>query len=180
MAAVLDRRARAFLARHRIARLATADAAGTPHVVPFCYALVGDRLYFVVDAKPKRRTGLGLKRMRNIAANPAVAVVADDYDEDWSALAYLLVRGRAEIVTTAAERRRALAALRARYPQYRTMPLVGVAHPVVRITPTHAHHWRAADAVAVTSRAADAPRAPRGAGPDRPKPPRRRRPRSPR
>lgn len=141
---MLDRAARTFLARHRIARLATADRAAAPHVVPLCYARCGDRLYFVVDEKPKAETGRRLKRMRNLAANPAVALVVDDWDEDWTKLAYLLIRGRADVVTDARERARALRALRARYPQYRTMQLDGVDHPVVRIVPTHVHLWRAA------------------------------------
>lgn len=138
--------ARAFLLAHRVARLATADADGVPHVVPLCYALDRNALYFVVDAKPKRRTGTALKRMRNLAANPEVALVVDDWSEDWSALAYLLVHGRAAVVDDPAERARALAALRARYPQYATMVLDGPAHPVVRITPTAVHLWRAAGA----------------------------------
>ena len=88
---------RAFAEGHRVAHLATADAAGAPHVIPICYALIGDAFYFVVDEKPKR-TRTGLKRLRNIAANPQVALVIDDYDEDWTRLAYLLVRGRAALV----------------------------------------------------------------------------------
>lgn len=168
MASVLDRAARAFLARHQVARLATADAVGTPHVVPFCYALDRDCIYFVVDAKPKRPGGLALKRMRNIAENPAVALVADDYHEDWTALAFLLVRGRAEVVATQRERTRALAALRARYPQYRTMALDGPEHPVVRITPIHAHLWRASGPPRLTPRGDGARPRRRVAGPDRP------------
>jgi PPOX class probable F420-dependent enzyme len=134
---------RDFLTRHRVARLATADRTGVPHVVPLCYAFDGECLYFVVDAKPKRRGGGALKRMRNLAENPAVAVVVDDYDEDWSALAYVLVRGRAAVVADAAERARALERLRDKYPQYRAMALDGPAHPVVRIVPERAHLWRA-------------------------------------
>jgi PPOX class probable F420-dependent enzyme len=81
--------------------------------------------------------------MRNILANPEVALVVDDYDDDWSRLAYVLVRGRAAVVDDAAEAGRALAALRTKYPQYRTMALDGPEHPVVRITPERAHVWRA-------------------------------------
>jgi PPOX class probable F420-dependent enzyme len=135
--------ARELLGRHRVAHLATADRAGVPHVVPLCFALDGETLYFVVDAKPKRRAGTALKRMQNLLDNPAVALVVDDYDEDWSALAYVLVRGHAALVTDAAEADRALTSLRAKYPQYRTMPLDGPEHPVVRITPEHVHVWRA-------------------------------------
>lgn len=135
--------ARAILARHRVGHFATADAEGAPHVVPLCYALDGDTLYFVVDAKPKRRAGTALQRMRNLAANPAVALVVDEYDEDWTKLAYVLVRGRAAVVSDPAEARRALAALRDKYPQYRAMALEGPDHPVVRITPERVHVWRA-------------------------------------
>jgi PPOX class probable F420-dependent enzyme len=134
---------RAFAERHRVAHLATADAAGAPHVIPICYALIGDCFYFVIDEKPKR-TRTGLKRLRNIAANPQVALVIDDYDEDWTRLAYLLARGRAALVAERDEWANALAALRARYPQYRTMPLVFDTHPMVRLVPGQLHFWRAA------------------------------------
>ena len=143
-ASVLDAATRGFLARQRVARLATADRAGHPHAVPLCYALAPhDALYFVVDQKPKRATGVAVKRMRNIAENPAVAVVVDEYDEDWTQLAYVLVQGTATIVTDDAERADALALLRAKYSQYATMDLDGAAHPVVRITIDRAHHWTA-------------------------------------
>ena len=82
---------RAFLDRHRVAHLATADAGGAPHVVPLCYARLDDRLYFVADDKPKRNGPRALRRLANIAANPRVALVVDDYDDDWSRLAYLLL-----------------------------------------------------------------------------------------
>jgi PPOX class probable F420-dependent enzyme len=134
---------RAFIDVHRVARLATADAAGVPHVIPIVYARIGDLLYFVVDDKPKR-TRTGLKRLRNIRVNPRVAVVVDEYHEDWSRLAYLLVHGRAELVTDRSEYARALEALRERYPQYRRMPLALDTHPMVRIMPERQHFWRAA------------------------------------
>jgi PPOX class probable F420-dependent enzyme len=139
---VLSADERLFAEGHRVARLATADASGAPHVIPICYALVDDRFYFVVDEKPKR-TRTGLKRLRNIAANPLVALVIDDYDDDWTRLAYLLVQGEAARVEDPAEYDAALAALRARYPQYRIMPLVFATHPMVRVTPHRAHLWRA-------------------------------------
>ena len=133
----------AFAARHRVARLASADAAGAPHVIPICYALAGDDLYFVVDEKPKR-TRTGLKRLRNIAANPRVALVIDAYDEDWTRLAYLLIQGAAARVTDGEEYARGLEALRQRYPQYRQMPLAFTTHPMIRIAPSRVHLWRAA------------------------------------
>jgi PPOX class probable F420-dependent enzyme len=69
----------------RVARLATADAAGRPHLVPIVFALEGDRVYSAVDAKPKRTTAL--RRLANVRENPAATVLVDHYDdEDWSAL----------------------------------------------------------------------------------------------
>ena len=133
---------RAFAESHRVAHLATADAAGAPHVIPICYALIGDAFYFVVDEKPKR-TRTGLKRLRNIAANPQVALVIDDYYEDWTRLAYLLVRGRAALVGETTEYDTALAVLRKRYPQYREMRLSFETHPLVRIVADQRHLWRA-------------------------------------
>ena len=133
---------RAFAEGHRVAHFATADASGAPHVIPICYALVADCFYFVVDDKPKR-TRTALKRLRNIAVNPQVALVIDDYDEDWTRLEYLLVRGRAAVVDDQGEYTTALAALRQRYPQYRTMALAPDTHPMIRIAPEHRHLWYA-------------------------------------
>ncbi len=133
---------RAFAERHRVAHLATADAAGAPHVIPICYAVVDDIFYVVIDDKPKR-TRTGLKRLRNIAANPQAALVIDDYGEDWTRLAYLLVRGRAALVGETTEYDMALAVLRERYPQYRAMRLRFETHPLVRIVPEQRHFWRA-------------------------------------
>jgi PPOX class probable F420-dependent enzyme len=133
---------RVFAERHRVAHLATADSAATPHVIPICYALVAGNFYFVVDEKPKR-TRTGLKRLRNIAVNPQVALVIDDYDEDWARLAYLLVQGRAACVDDRQEHATALAALWLRYAQYTVMQLGFDTHPMVRITPLRSHFWRA-------------------------------------
>ena len=135
--------ARAFAECHRIGHLATADAAASPHVVPLCYALLGDHLYFGVDEKPTRSRSL--KRLRNIAENPRVALIIDEYDEEWTKLAFLLIHGQAARVNDAEEYAKALRALRERYPQYRAMPLAFERHPMVRITPEHVHLWRAAD-----------------------------------
>ena len=136
--------ARAFLDAHRIGHLATAGTNGEPHVVPLCYARVGDRLYFVADDKPKRRAPARLKRLSNLAENPRAALVVDDYDEDWARLAFLLIHLDAERVVDAAEYREALAALRLRYPQYRSMPLSAATHPITRLTVRRWHLWRAA------------------------------------
>src|SRR4030095_1248625 len=97
-----------YIQSHVVARLATADATGQPHVIPFCYAFDGTSLYFIVDEKPKRQTGKPLKRIRNILANPQVAMVIDDYTDDWTQLAYVLITGKATIVEQEEEHGRAL------------------------------------------------------------------------
>jgi PPOX class probable F420-dependent enzyme len=113
----------AFLERQRVAHLATADAEGRPHVVPVCFAASATSIYVVIDQKPKRGGALALKRVRNVVANPHAALVADVYDEDWTRLGWVLASGSAGVLTSGAEHARAIAALRARYPQYRAMPL---------------------------------------------------------
>jgi PPOX class probable F420-dependent enzyme len=134
----------AFLTAHRVGHLATADTHGRPHVVPVCYAVHGGRLYIAIDEKPKRVAPEELRRLRDVRANPWVCLVVDDYDEDWSRLAWLQVRGRAEHVDDPAERSAALAALRARYRQYRAMDLES--RPLLGITPTRVISWHASAA----------------------------------
>jgi len=118
--------ARARLAAARVARLATADAAGRPHLVPVTFATVGDSLVTAVDHKPKR--GTDLRRLRNIRAQPRVAVLADHYEEAWTALWWVRADGAARILEANAggeERAAALRALVAKYPQYRERPPAG-------------------------------------------------------
>jgi PPOX class probable F420-dependent enzyme len=135
--------ARRFLETHRVGHLATAGADGRPHVVPVCYALDDAALYFVADEKPKRGPARALRRLKNLRENPHAAVVVDDWDEDWTRLAWVLVRGPARIAG-AAPHAAALRLLRARYPQYRAMALDDPArNPVVRIEPEHVLVWRA-------------------------------------
>lgn len=131
----------AFIERQRVARLATADADGNPHVIPVCYACDGTRLYTPLDEKPKRVAGTQLRRVRNITARPQVALVIDYYDdEDWSRLGYVLVHGRAGLLSPDHPRHApAVALLRLRYRQYLTMALER--SPVIMITPTHITSW---------------------------------------
>jgi PPOX class probable F420-dependent enzyme len=122
-----------------VARLATADAAGEPHVVPVCFALVGPTLYVPIDEKPKSIEATRLRRLRNIAENPRVALVADVYDDrDWTRLGFVLVRATARIlINSDDERTVALAALRDKYAQYRDMALEErplIAADITRVT----------------------------------------------
>lgn len=141
VAILSEPRVREFVAAARVARLATADAEGVPHNVPLCFWFDGTRFYFAVDDKPKRARGTGIKRMRNIAQNPQIALLVDHYEEDWAALAYVLVHGTARIVEEPEEYMLALRNLRDKYTQYRAMTLSPERNPVVRIDPHRVHVW---------------------------------------
>jgi PPOX class probable F420-dependent enzyme len=130
--------ARAFLEANRVGHLATADAGAAPHVVPVCFACTDTTLYITIDAKPKG-TVAGLKRLRNIMANPQAAFVADHYDEDWSRLGWVMLRGAAEILDAGAEHDRAQALLRVRYAQYRAMPIEAL--PVIALRVARVTTW---------------------------------------
>jgi len=124
----------ALVDQARVARLATAGADGRPHVVPICFALDGDTLYTAVDGKPKRTRAL--KRLRNIEENQWVEVVIDHYEDDWTRLWWVRLRGRARVV----ERdERALELLRAKYSQYREAPPEG---PFVVLSVEERTEWR--------------------------------------
>jgi PPOX class probable F420-dependent enzyme len=141
---MLTEEQRRFLEAERVARLATADRAGRPHVVPICYAVIGDAVYFTVDEKSKKKPGAALKRLANLRQNPFAALVVDRYDEDWSRLGWVMVRGRAEILRGGPEHDRAQATLRARYPQLAAMRIEHL--PVVAVRIDHATSWGRLDA----------------------------------
>ena len=130
---------RRFLARQRVAYLATADRRATPHVVPVCFVISARTLYVTIDEKPKRQSSAGLKRLRNIAENPAVAVVVDRYDEDWTLLGWVMLRGQAEVLTDGTEHDDAQALLRSRYSQLRTMRISQ--HPVIAVRIKQTTSW---------------------------------------
>jgi PPOX class probable F420-dependent enzyme len=107
-------------ARERVARLATIDPDGRPHLVPIVFALVGDTLYSAVDAKPKRsRT---LRRIENARKRPEVTVLVDHYEDNWAQLWWVCLRGRARVLDGGDEADWALAALAAKYEQYGSDP----------------------------------------------------------
>ncbi len=134
---------RNFIESARIAHLATVSSAGEPHNIPLCFWFDGERFYFVIDEKPKRKSGAEIKRMKNIAENPRVALVIDHYDEDWSRLAYVLIRGNARIVEDDAEYALAIQHLRHKYAQYHSMLLTQERNPAIRIEPRRVHAWGA-------------------------------------
>lgn len=118
--------ARERFAAARVARLATITPAGAPHLVPIAFALLGGTVYSVVDQKPKRSAEL--QRLRNVRANPRVALLADHYEEDWRSLWWVRADGAARILAPDEPRaRRGLEALHRRYPQQRpTGPVLAI------------------------------------------------------
>jgi PPOX class probable F420-dependent enzyme len=109
--------ARERFAKARVARLATLNPDGAPHLVPICFAVDGDVIYSAIDDKPKRSAHP--QRLRNINRDGRVTVLADDYDEDWQKLWWIRADGRARAVSAGEQ---AVALLARRYEQYRERP----------------------------------------------------------
>ena len=150
----IDDSTRAFIAEHRVARLATADGDGRPSVIPICYVLDRECIYSPLDEKPKRVAESRLKRVRNIEANPHVSLIIDDYSEDWSKLQWVLITGLAEMLLppgdqskhvarehAKGEHAKAVALLRSKYPQYHSMAIDE--RMIIKITPTRIRRWGA-------------------------------------
>jgi PPOX class probable F420-dependent enzyme len=133
-----DDRAQALFAAAPVARLATVRPDGRPHLVPICFALDGSTLFTAIDHKPKRT--LSLRRLANVAANPAVSVLVDHYEDEWSRLWWVRADGVARIAEPgSAEHARAIELLVERYEQYRNRPPEG---PAIVIEITTWRGWR--------------------------------------
>jgi PPOX class probable F420-dependent enzyme len=126
----------ARLAAARVARLATTDPDGRPHLVPIVFALDGDTLYSAVDRKPKRSQTL--RRIENARARPDVTILVDHYEEDWGRLWWIRLRGVARVLDDGRERERALELLGQKYAQYRAEPPDG---PVLAVDVTEMREW---------------------------------------
>jgi len=134
-----------FLQERRVARLATADASGTPTVVPICYGVIdsddGPTIVSALDEKPKRVADRQLRRVRQILERPEVALVADDYLDDWQRLAFVQIHGRARLIEPGeAGHAEAVATLRAKYHHYQRMAIDR--RPLIRIEALTANSWR--------------------------------------
>lgn len=132
--------ARALLHGERVARLGLLDDHGRPRILPVTYAVVGERVWSAVDAKPKAVLGEALARVRWLRARPHSSLLVDRYDDDWSRLAWVQLVGRTSILP-ADDNPDVLEALRSRYPQYRDDPPGG---PLLCLVPDRIVHWRAA------------------------------------
>jgi PPOX class probable F420-dependent enzyme len=135
---MLSERQTRFLANRRVGHLATADARAAPHLVPVCFVVSEASLYITIDQKPKGDPR-ALKRLKNISENPVAAFVADRWDEDWTRLGWVMLRGPAEILMEGAEHDEAQALLKSRYPQYKGMALAGL--PVIAIRIERVTSW---------------------------------------
>jgi PPOX class probable F420-dependent enzyme len=131
----------AFIANHRIARLATMTQNGRPHLVPVVYAYDGTRIFIALDQKAKRVSPTRLQRVRNIETNPHVSLLVDDYSEDWTQLAWVRMDGVAHILQDGEVHVAAINLLREKYPQYRLMKLEE--RPVIQITIQRTAYWEA-------------------------------------
>ena len=139
----IDEKTRAFIRDHRVAHLATATSDARPAVVPICYVFDGQNIYSPLDEKPKSIDVRSLGRVRNIEANPQISIVIDDYSEDWSKLAYVLISGVAQVLEPGdedGEHARAVLLLREKYSQYSSMAIH--ACPMLRISPSGIKVWR--------------------------------------
>jgi PPOX class probable F420-dependent enzyme len=133
-----EARMRQLVATARVGRLATLAPDGRLHLVPICFALDGDVLYSAVDAKPKRSRRL--QRIENVRAHPDVAVLVDHYEEDWSRLWWVRLRGRGRVVERGREFELALRLLAEKYDQYRQRPPPG---PVLAVEIAEWRGWSA-------------------------------------
>jgi len=133
---------RSRLKEARVARLATLDAKNRPHVVPVCFLYDGSVFYTALDKKPKRLPPERLARVRHIRATPQVALLIDEYYEEWTRLWFVLVRGTAKLIPKSAtrERARVIRQLRKKYAQYAAGMLADDA-PIIRITPKRIALW---------------------------------------
>lgn len=126
------------MASARVARLGTVGIDGQPHLVPISFAIEDRRLFFAVDAKPKRTTEL--KRLRNIGAHPQVAVLVDHYEDDWTRLWWVRADGSGRVLEVGAESDHAIDLLVQRYAQYRRHRPAG---PAVAVSIEHLSGWSA-------------------------------------
>jgi PPOX class probable F420-dependent enzyme len=132
----------ARLTAARVARLATIDPDGRPHLVPIVFVVDDETLYSAVDHKPKRsRT---LRRIENARARPDVTVLVDHYEDDWRRLWWIRLRGRARVLDSGEERERALELLADKYEQYQTQRPDG---PVLAVDIVEARDWSAEDSL---------------------------------
>ena len=136
-----SRKQREILETGRVARMATVDQSGNPHIVPICYAFVSGQIYTPIDKKPKNVPFDSLTRIKNINSNPNVSFIIDKYYEDWNRLFFLKISGLASLIYDGEEYENALMSLCEKYPQYLDMDLLNLGLPIIRISPGKIISW---------------------------------------
>lgn len=132
MPALTTDEARTRFAAARVARLATVDPDGHPHLVPVVFALEADTIVMAIDHKPKSRRDV--RRLANIRANPVVSLLVDHYADDWTTLWWVRADGEATVTDTSVD------PLVAKYPQYREIRPAG---PTILVRVTGWTAWSA-------------------------------------
>ena len=140
--AVIGRALRSELNRARVAHFASSTGK-RPSLVPVCFVLIGDTAYHALDAKPKAVGARQLARVKNVRANPNAALLIDHYQENWNRLWYAMIHGRARVIERGAEHRRAIVALKRKYPQYRRTAPLSADALVIALDAGRLSHWRA-------------------------------------
>jgi PPOX class probable F420-dependent enzyme len=124
-----------MLKTERVARLGLLDDQDRPRVLPVTFALADGVIYSAIDSKPKRSSEPA--RVRYLRRRPEAALTVDHYEDNWAELAWVQVLVRVELLD---QDEQGLAALTAKYDQYRSEPPPG---PVLKLVPERALHWRA-------------------------------------
>jgi PPOX class probable F420-dependent enzyme len=130
-----------FIERARVARLATIDSEFKPHLVPVVFVFDGNHFFIPVDEKRKTAKPEKLKRIRNIQDNPNVTLLIDEYSEDWTKLAFVMIQGKASVATKEEgniQVREAYKKLMSKYLQYQK---VRVGEMCIIITPKKIASW---------------------------------------
>lgn len=132
--AVLSPREKQFLNRQKVCRIATADASNTPHNVPVCHALVGNKIYFATDP--------GTKKLHNLEKNPTAALAVDEYSDNWGELCGLMVIGRTRLIKQGKTFQDARKSLYKKFPQYKKeQPIEEGKTIIIELTPKHTVSW---------------------------------------
>jgi PPOX class probable F420-dependent enzyme len=130
----LNKKVAKLIANERVCRVATTGAEGRPHLVPVCHVLAGDKIYF--------GSGDDGRKVKNLEANPQIAITVDLYSDDWSQLRGVMVQGTARIIERGPRFKQARARLYAKYPQYSKEAAISPSDSVVvEVTPTHVFTW---------------------------------------
>lgn len=132
-----------FIQRVRVARLATIDSEFKPHLVPVVFVFDGNHFFIPVDEKRKKTKPEKLRRIKNIQGNPNVALLIDEYNEDWSRLAFVMIQGTASVVKSRPQAdiqlKQAVKELTTKYTQYQK---IGTGEMCIIIKPEKVASWR--------------------------------------